>query len=78
MTPTDQLGYCAAALTPLSFLPQAVLTVRARNVAGISLGMYSTFTLGVALWLAYGLALDSAPPGLPIPLLSVTRAPPCP
>ncbi len=48
MTPTDQLGYCAAALTPLSFLPQAVLTVRTRNVAGISLGMYSTFTLGAA------------------------------
>ena len=61
MTPTDLLGYCAAALTTLSFLPQALLTLRTRDVAGISLGMYGAFTLGVALWLAYGLALGEWP-----------------
>ncbi len=61
VTSTDLLGYCAASLTTLSFLPQAVLTMRTRNVAGISLGMYSAFTLGVALWLAYGLALGEWP-----------------
>ena len=61
MTPTDLLGYCAAALTTLSFVPQALLTLRTRNVAGISLGMYSAFTLGVALWLAYGLMLQAWP-----------------
>ena len=27
MTPTDLLGYCAAALTTLSFVPQALLTL---------------------------------------------------
>ncbi|MBK9363252.1 MAG: SemiSWEET transporter [Rubrivivax sp.] len=61
MTPTDLLGYCAAALTTLSFLPQALLTLRTRDVAGISLGMYGAFTLGVALWLAYGLMLGQWP-----------------
>jgi MtN3 and saliva related transmembrane protein len=61
VTPTDLLGYCAAALTTLSFLPQALLTLRTRDVAGISLGMYSAFTLGVALWLAYGWVLGEWP-----------------
>ena len=61
MTPTDLLGYGAAALTTLSFLPQALLTLRTRNVAGISLGMYSAFTLGVALWLVYGWMLGEWP-----------------
>lgn len=61
MTTTDLLGYCAAALTSLSFLPQALLTLRTRNVAGISLGMYSAFTVGVALWLAYGIVLGEWP-----------------
>ena len=32
-----------------------------RDVGGISLGMYSAFTLGVALWLVYGFALGAWP-----------------
>jgi MtN3 and saliva related transmembrane protein len=61
MTPTDLLGYTAAMLTTLSFAPQAWLTFRTRDVRGISLGMYSAFTLGVALWLAYGLSMRAWP-----------------
>ena len=57
----DWIGYCAAALTTLSFVPQFWLTFRTRNVSGISLGMYSVFTLGVALWLVYGLLLNAWP-----------------
>jgi len=30
-------------------------------VSGISLGMYSVFTVGIALWLVYGLALAAWP-----------------
>lgn len=55
------LGYAAATLTTLSFVPQTVLTLRTRNVAGISLGMYSAFTAGVALWLWYGWRLGAWP-----------------
>jgi MtN3 and saliva related transmembrane protein len=61
MNTHDILGYAAAALTTGSFVPQALLTLRTRDVSGISLGMYSAMTLGVALWLAYGIALGQWP-----------------
>ena len=61
MTTTELIGYAAASLTTCSFVPQAWLTFRTRDVSGISLGMYSVFTLGVALWLAYGLLLGAWP-----------------
>ncbi|MCR5884063.1 SemiSWEET transporter [Rhizobacter sp. J219] len=57
----DWLGYVAATLTTGSFALQAWHTFRTRDVSGISLGMYSAFTVGVALWLAYGLVLRSWP-----------------
>ncbi len=59
--PTDLIGYGAAFLTTVSFVPQAWLTLRSRNVSGISLGMYTLFTAGVALWLIYGLIQHSWP-----------------
>ncbi|MBE7367357.1 SemiSWEET transporter [Ramlibacter pallidus] len=58
---TELVGYFAAALTTCSFMPQAWLTFRTRDVRGISLGMYSVFTLGVALWLAYGVLQGAWP-----------------
>ncbi len=57
----DVIGYVAAALTTGSFLPQAWLTFRTRDVSGISLGMYAMFTLGIAFWLAYGVRLGAWP-----------------
>jgi len=59
--PTEWLGYLAATLTTLSFVPQALPTLRTRNVHGISAAMYGAFTLGVALWLAYGWRLGEWP-----------------
>lgn len=61
MTLTDLIGTLAAVLTTISFLPQALHTFRTKDVRGISLGMYSAFTLGVALWLVYGLLLGAWP-----------------
>jgi len=60
-TATEFVGYLAACLTTASFVPQAWLTFRTRDVSGISLGMYGAFTTGVALWLAYGLLLGAWP-----------------
>jgi MtN3 and saliva related transmembrane protein len=57
----DCIGYLAASLTTLSFVPQALHTWRSRDVSGISLGMYSVFTAGIALWLAYGLLIEAWP-----------------
>jgi MtN3 and saliva related transmembrane protein len=54
-------GYAAAILTTISFVPQAWHTFRTRDVSGISLGMYSVFAVGVALWLVYGLLLGAWP-----------------
>jgi len=58
---TNVLGTAAALLTTLAFVPQVWHTFRTRDVSGISLGMYSAFTLGIALWIAYGLAIGAWP-----------------
>jgi MtN3 and saliva related transmembrane protein len=57
----ELVGYAAASLTTLSFIPQAVHSWSTRDLSGISLSMYSLFTLGVGLWLLYGIALESWP-----------------
>lgn len=55
------VGLVAAVLTTLSFLPQAIKTVKEKDTSGISLGMYSMFTLGVFLWAIYGVAMKDLP-----------------
>lgn len=55
------IGFAAATLTTVSFVPQAWKTFRTRDVSGISLVMYSLFTTGVALWLVYGMVTDNPP-----------------
>jgi MtN3 and saliva related transmembrane protein len=57
----DLIGYGAAMLTTAAFVPQALKSWSSRDLSGISLGMYSLFTLGVALWLIYGILLRSWP-----------------
>lgn len=57
----EWLGYVAATLTTLAFVPQAAKTIRSRDTRGISLGMYGVFTIGVGFWLGYGFVLDSWP-----------------
>ncbi|QSX77213.1 SemiSWEET transporter [Agrilutibacter solisilvae] len=57
----EWIGFAAATLTTLSFVPQAIKTIRSKDTSGISAGMYAMFTVGVALWLGYGLYLDSWP-----------------
>lgn len=61
MTATDWIGSAAATLTTTSFIPQAVRIFRTRHTTDISLGMYTLFTLGVTLWLTYGIQLSSWP-----------------
>ena len=57
----DIIGTAAACLTTVSFAPQAWLSFKTRDVSGVSLGMYSVFTVGVAMWLVYGLLLSAWP-----------------
>jgi MtN3 and saliva related transmembrane protein len=55
------IGALAAIFTTTAFIPQVVLTWKTRRADGISLGMYSLFTTGVALWLAYGVIIGAWP-----------------
>lgn len=57
----ELIGYPAAILTTAAFVPQAWQSWRTRDLSGISLPMYLLFTLGVACWLLYGLAIGSVP-----------------
>ena len=61
MSLIDFIGFIAAILTTASFVPQAWHTFQTKDVRGISLGMYSAFTAGVACWLIYGLLLGAWP-----------------
>ena len=58
---SDLIGYPAAFLTTVAFVPQAWQSWRTRDLSGISLPMYALFTAGVVLWLAYGVVIGSAP-----------------
>jgi MtN3 and saliva related transmembrane protein len=60
-TGTTTIGFVAALLTTIAFLPQALKVWQTRSAKDVSLGMYMLFTLGVALWLIYGVLLNSWP-----------------
>lgn len=55
----ELLGLVAATLTTGAFVPQAWKTWRTRSARDFALPMLAMFVLGVALWLAYGLAIGS-------------------
>ncbi len=52
-------GYCAGILTTISFVPQLIRVWRLRSARDISLAMFLSFSLGVFLWLVYGISLHS-------------------
>lgn len=55
------IGYAAATCTTISFLPQLLRVIKLRSAREISLGMFSIFSIGTALWLAYGVLSHSIP-----------------
>lgn len=57
----DYIGSVAATCTTLAFVPQALHSYKTRDLSGISLPMYTIFTLGVAMWLIYGLLKQDWP-----------------
>jgi MtN3 and saliva related transmembrane protein len=56
---TDIVGYSAAICTTLAFLPQAIQIFRTKNTDSLSLIMYIVFTVGVLLWLCYGVLIQN-------------------
>ncbi|WP_420475969.1 SemiSWEET transporter [Noviherbaspirillum sp. ST9] len=55
------VGALAATLTTIAFIPQAWMTWKSKRAEGVSLGMYSIFTSGVAMWLLYGVLICAWP-----------------
>jgi len=54
MINTEIIGFLAASLTTVAFIPQAFKALRYRDTRSLSLGMYVIFTAGVILWGIYG------------------------
>lgn len=55
------LGYLAALLTTISFIPQVIQVIKTKDTKSISLPMYIMFILGLSLWLVYGIMLKEWP-----------------
>ncbi len=53
------VGTLAAILTTSAMFPQAIKIIRSRDVRSISLLMYIANTLGIVLWLTYGILLEN-------------------
>jgi len=55
------IGFAAGFLTTFAFLPQVFKIWEAKSARDISLHTYAVFTLGVGLWLAYGILRQEPP-----------------
>ena len=55
------IGFIAAALTTISFAPQAIKIWKTHSAKDISLGTYIILFAGVSLWLVYGIFISSMP-----------------
>jgi MtN3 and saliva related transmembrane protein len=61
MDTTNLVGLSAGFLTTIAFIPQVVKIWKAKSAKDVSLPTFVAFTLGVALWLGYGI-LKQEPP----------------
>ncbi len=55
------LGLVAATLTTSAGIPQLIKIIKTKSTGDISLGMFVILTLGVFLWLIYGIIVKDIP-----------------
>ena len=55
------IGLAAGLLTTAAFVPQVVKIWKTKSARDISLHTFALFTLGVGLWLAYGIVKQEPP-----------------
>ena len=55
------IGFIAATLTTLAFVPQVIKVHKTNSLNDISLMLYIMFCSGVFLWLIYGVMINSSP-----------------
>jgi MtN3 and saliva related transmembrane protein len=58
MMTTTILGILAGTFCTVSFVPQVLKIYKTKNVSDLSIITFSMFSLGVALWMAYGIVLN--------------------
>jgi MtN3 and saliva related transmembrane protein len=61
MTFISIIGFVAASLTTIATVPQVIKVVKTKKTTDLSLLMYIIMTLGVLLWLIYGLFITDYP-----------------
>ncbi len=54
-------GSLAGILTTIAFFPQAIKTWKSKSAGDISLSMFTLFSVGVFLWIVYGIGIGSVP-----------------
>ncbi|MHB1173614.1 MAG: SemiSWEET transporter [Sulfuriferula sp.] len=57
----DWIGLVAGTLTTVAFIPQVIKIWRSKKADDISVSMFLIFTVGVALWMIYGIQIASLP-----------------
>lgn len=57
----NAIGMAAAVCTTVSLVPQLMRIWKLRSAREISLTMFLIFSLGVLLWLVYGICIHSEP-----------------
>lgn len=57
----DWIGLLAGTLTTVAFIPQVIKIWRSKKADDISVSMFLIFTVGVGLWMIYGIQIASLP-----------------
>ncbi|MDP5169155.1 MAG: SemiSWEET transporter [Bacteroidia bacterium] len=57
----ELIGFTAAILTTIAYLPQVIKTWKSKSAADLSLGLFSILSTGVFLWLVYGIMIVNWP-----------------
>jgi MtN3 and saliva related transmembrane protein len=57
----ENLGFAAAFCTTVAFVPQLVRVIRRRSAKDVSLPTFLFFSIGVFMWLIYGIDINSRP-----------------
>jgi MtN3 and saliva related transmembrane protein len=57
----EDIGFVAAFCTTAAFVPQLLRVLKLRSARDVSLGTFLLFSVGVALWLLYGVSIGSKP-----------------
>ena len=57
----EYIGFLAAILTTVAYLPQVIKTWKTKSAGDLSLGLFLILTSGVFCWLVYGILIQNWP-----------------